>query len=73
MKTEDSIRSLKGIGEKTEKLFNKLGVSTLGQLLHYYPRDYDSYGEPVLIRNMKINQKQSISAVLIKNPESKRL
>ncbi|QOV20754.1 ATP-dependent DNA helicase RecG [Blautia liquoris] len=73
MKTEDSIRSLKGIGEKTEKLFNKLGVSTLGQLLHYYPRDYDSYGEPVLIRNMKINQKQSISAVLTKNPESKRL
>jgi ATP-dependent DNA helicase RecG len=73
MKTEDSIRSLKGIGEKTERLFNKLGVLTLKQLLHYYPRDYDLYGEPVLLKDMKINQKQSILSVLTKVPEIKRL
>ena len=33
-----SIRELKGIGEKTEKLFSKLDVRTVEDLLAYYPR-----------------------------------
>ena len=43
MKEKESIRTLKGVGEKTEKLFQKVGISTVGQLLRYYPRDYDIY------------------------------
>ena len=27
MREQDSIRSIKGIGEKTEKLFTKLGIA----------------------------------------------
>ncbi|HBE85130.1 MAG TPA: hypothetical protein DDW53_06225, partial [Lachnoclostridium sp.] len=34
----ESIDSLKGIGEKTGKLFQKVGVITVGDLLEYYPR-----------------------------------
>lgn len=34
------IGMLKGIGPKTEKLFHKLGVTTLGDLLVHYPRNY---------------------------------
>lgn len=33
------------MGEKTARLFALLGVKTVGDLLHYYPRDYDIYGE----------------------------
>ena len=44
MNTEP-LTTLKGIGEKTEKLFAKVGIYNLQQLLHYYPRDYDCYAE----------------------------
>ncbi len=47
MEQEQSIRSLKGIGEKTGKLFEKLGVETIDDLLHDYPRAYHTYEEPV--------------------------
>lgn len=71
LKKEDSIRNLKGIGEKTELLFAKVGVASLQQLLHYYPRDYDSYGEPVMVKETKVNQKQAVRATLTKLPEVK--
>ena len=38
---------LKGIGEKTEKNFQKAGIFTLGDLINYFPRAYDSFEEPV--------------------------
>lgn len=47
-----NIREVKGIGEKTEKLFNRLGVYTTEELLEYYPRNYDRYTEPVTVREL---------------------
>lgn len=43
------ISELKGIGEKTEKLFGRIGISTVGDLIRYYPRGYDVYDEPIPI------------------------
>lgn len=54
------LRDLKGVGEKTEKLFAKLGITDVEDLIHYYPRNYDAYQEPVAIENLEEN---SISAV----------
>ena len=50
MKAKDSIRDIKGIGEKSEKLFRKLGITTVEELLAFYPREYDIYTkiQPVL-------------------------
>ncbi len=36
-----SIGEIKGIGAKTEQLFHKLGVYTVGDILLHYPRDYE--------------------------------
>ena len=49
MELNESIRTIKGIGEKSEKLFNKLGIRTVEELLSFYPREYDIFGsiEPV--------------------------
>ncbi len=33
------ITALKGIGEKTAKLFGRLGIAKAEDLLRYYPRD----------------------------------
>ena len=46
MANDQSIETLKGIGEKTAKLFEKVGVRTVDDLLHYYPRGYDTFEEP---------------------------
>ena len=37
---EKSIETLKGIGEKNLKLFQHLGISTIGDMLKFYPRFY---------------------------------
>ena len=37
------ISSLKGIGEKTEKLFQKIGVDTVEDLIRYYPKGFEIF------------------------------
>ena len=41
------ISPLKGVGEKTEKALNRLGIITIENLMEYYPRNYDIYEAPV--------------------------
>lgn len=43
------ITALKGIGEKTAKLFGKLGIVEADDLLRYYPRDYEQFQPPLSI------------------------
>ena len=40
---QTDIIQLKGIGEKTAKLFYKLNIRTVGELLQNYPRDYETF------------------------------
>ena len=40
------ITELKGIGEKTAKLYRKLGINTVEDAVFYFPRDYITY-EPL--------------------------
>lgn len=47
MNEQSKISTLKGIGAKTEELFGKINVHTVGDLLRYYPRGYDIYEDPV--------------------------
>ena len=47
MDTNRNVNTLKGVGEKTEKLLNLLGIYTVGDLLEYYPRNYDTYEQPI--------------------------
>lgn len=60
-----SLRELKGVGEKTEKLFQKVGVRTTQELLHYYPRNYDVYEEPRPIREIKEGCVATISCTVV--------
>lgn len=58
------LRELKGVGEKTEKLFQKLGITTTDDLLHYYPRNYDAYEAPEEIGSLKENTVAAIRATI---------
>ena len=58
------LRELNGVGEKTEKLFKKIGITTTDDLLHYYPRNYDAYEEPEEIGSLKENTVAAIRATI---------
>lgn len=64
MNERTGISAIKGIGEKTEKLFAKLGVFTVGDLIRYYPRGYDIYEEPVLISELEEGKIQTITGAI---------
>ncbi len=66
------LSSLKGIGEKTEKLFGKVGINDLGQLIHYYPRAYDYHASCVKIGKLAVSEKQAVSVFVRKPPIVRR-
>ena len=67
------VHSLKGIGEKTGKLFEKLGVFSIDDLLSYYPRAYDTYEAPVSIGQLKDQTVMAVESVLLKGADLVRL
>lgn len=64
MANDQSIETLKGIGEKTAKLFEKVGIRTIDDLLHYYPRGYDTYGEPKAIGELSEDETGTVEGFL---------
>ena len=49
MNQDSAITEIKGIGKKTEELFGKMGVYTVGDILLHFPRTYQQYpkAEPI--------------------------
>lgn len=66
------IETLKGIGEKTGKLFQKIGVNTIEDLLEYYPRAYDTYEEPSPIAEIRPDTVMTVCGMLERTPDVKR-
>ncbi|MCM1119527.1 MAG: ATP-dependent DNA helicase RecG [bacterium] len=64
MEDGTSILELKGIGEKTQKLFAKVNIFTVGDLLHHYPRDYETFREPEPIAKLKVGEVCTIQAAV---------
>ncbi len=55
------ITALKGIGEKTAGLFHKLQVYTAEDLVHYYPRDYEYFSDPVDLSQADPNEMTAVA------------
>ena len=58
------IGDLKGIGEKTKKLFKKINVHTVGDLIRYYPHGYDVYEEAVPISELEEDKIQTVTGAI---------
>ena len=69
---QESVTSLKGIGEKTAGLFARLGIYTVEDLLHDYPRAYDAYEEPVPVGKLQENTTAAVAGQLLKTPSVRR-
>ena len=73
MELESSILNIKGVGEKTARLFHKVGILTVKDLIEYYPRTYDVYEEPVSVLEARVLDFAAISGVIIATPTIKRV
>ena len=67
---EDSILTLPGIGPKKAALFARLGLHTLGDLLRFYPRDYEDRTKLVPIAELEPGQPACFLASVISNPQT---
>ncbi len=72
IRLSDELDVLKGIGEKTRKLFEKIGVCDLNQLLHFYPRAYDAMTGPVPFKELRPGRKSAVFALVESRPVLKR-
>lgn len=68
MNLYSSIRECKGIGDKTEKLFNKLGVYSCLDMLLYFPRAFAEYPDPANPLDITVNKVFAIKGTVIGRP-----
>lgn len=73
MDKDTSIIEIKGVGEKTQKLFAKLNILTVGELLGTYPRDYDAFEEPKKIGKLTPGEVCAVYGAVCGIPNEKRV
>ena len=64
-----SLTAIKGVGEKTARLFSKLNVTNVEELLHYYPRAYDAFREPQPVKSLVPETTAAVEGVLTKTAD----
>ncbi|MCR5201686.1 MAG: ATP-dependent DNA helicase RecG [Lachnospiraceae bacterium] len=69
MVLEDNVNLVKGVGEKTAKTLQKLDIYNVEDLLRYYPRQYDFYGEIREISGLSEGDVAVIECSLEKRPQ----
>ena len=61
------ISNIKGVGDKTTKYFNKLGVYTIEDILLFFPRTFYVYPEVLPLSQDMVNQEVAV-AIALKTP-----
>lgn len=56
MTLNDPIHTITGVGDATARLFANIGVTTIEDLIQYYPRTYTDYSNIDLIKDIKPGQ-----------------
>ena len=59
---EIPITKLSGIGEKRAALFKKLGINTVGDMITYYPRDYENWADVTPISGLEPGERAVVRA-----------
>ena len=64
----DSVRYLKGVGEARAKLFASMGISTLYDLISYFPRAYEDRTRIVPISELQVDEPACFRAYVTSTP-----
>lgn len=59
------VKYVKGVGPNRVKLLNKIEIYNLGDLITYYPRDYEDRSKPRMIQNLVNGEDSLIKAVAV--------
>lgn len=73
MDYSDDITKLKGIGDKTAKLFYRLDIDNVRDLLHHFPRDYELFGPPVKIADAPLEEPVTLELTLLSGFQWKKI
>lgn len=73
MEIHSRLSELKGIGEKTEQQFQKLGVYTIGDILLHYPREYTKYPEATSPKEAIEGKMCAIRGRIIRTPVARKM
>jgi len=65
LNVNDSVKSLKYVGEKRALLYKKLGIETIYDLLRHFPRSYIDFKNASNITSFKIGSIATISAKVV--------
>ena len=63
---EVDVGFIKGVGPQIAKLFNKIGIFKVKDLIEYYPRKYIDYQGQNKIKDLKLGESVSIYGTIIK-------
>ena len=65
MSLKTPIETIPRVGEAHRKRLKKLGISTLGDLLYYFPREYRDYSKLQKIKDIKNNEEVIIQVKIL--------
>jgi len=73
IQAEDNVRAVKGIGDKTAKLLEKLGIRTVQDLLEHYPRGYEQFDYPIEIAKLQEGMTATVEAAPVTEPKVRKV
>ena len=68
MDLSTDVRYIKGVGEKKAKLFYKLGLFTIGDLISYFPRAYEDRTAVKKISDLELNISACVEGCPVNSP-----
>ena len=71
MKLEDSVRKIKGVGEKAEQCYHKMNLYSISDLIEHYPRAYDECKPIQSIHSVEEGQVVALEGNLMARPQIK--
>lgn len=73
LKKSSSLTEIKGIGDKTTKYYEKLGIRNVGELLHYLPKKYDTFEDSIPIAKLKSSEICAVTGTVVGIPQQKKV
>ena len=71
MHLNDSLRTIKGVGQKAEEAFARKGMNVVQDLLNYYPYTYDEYENIVPVNSLRDGEISAIEVTMMALPQLK--